>query len=242
MQHIVRHYITLMNGSNLENPWAVRDHSCPKIGIGKFQKWTDPLMLAVVKKSEQDMLNYLSTEVGFLTGVGFFDGEPLTFDAYQLGFLANQKKYRWVKKARQVGFSFLFAAEAIARCHLREGHTSVWTGSRMLVWGGLGQIFYGSGGAYDPATDSWTSISTVNEPAARIPGPVAWTGDRMVVWGGLAAAGEVLGSGGRYDPAADTWTPTAVGPAPEARTAHTAVWTGSVGIVWGGSAERGFTV
>jgi len=40
-------------------------------------------------------------------------------------FLTNPKKYRWVAKARQVGFSFLFACEAIARCHLRDGHTSV---------------------------------------------------------------------------------------------------------------------
>ena len=82
-------------------------------------------MLAVVKKSETDMLDFLATELGFLSGVGFFDGQPLAFDAYQMEFLTNPKKYRWVVKARQVGFSFLFACEAVARCHLRDGHTSV---------------------------------------------------------------------------------------------------------------------
>ena len=82
-------------------------------------------MLAVVKKNEQEMLDFLATELGFLSGVGFFDAQPLSFDAYQMEFLTNATKYRWVAKARQVGFSFLFACEAIARCHLREGHTSV---------------------------------------------------------------------------------------------------------------------
>lgn len=82
-------------------------------------------MLALVKKTEEDLLDLLATELGFLVGVGFFDGDPLTFDGYQMSFLNNSKKYRWIAKARQVGFSFLFACEAIARCHLRDGHTAV---------------------------------------------------------------------------------------------------------------------
>jgi len=82
-------------------------------------------MLTVAKKSEDDMLADLSTELGFLTSVASFDGEPLALDGYQIAFLQNQSKYRWVVKARQVGFSFLFACEAIARCHLRDGQTSI---------------------------------------------------------------------------------------------------------------------
>jgi hypothetical protein len=78
-------------------------------------------VLTVAKKSEADMLAELSTELGFLTSVASFDGEPLALDGYQIAFLQNQSKYRWVVKARQVGFSFLFACEAIARCHLRFG-------------------------------------------------------------------------------------------------------------------------
>ncbi len=82
-------------------------------------------MLTVVKKNEQEILDALATELGFLTAIGIFDAEPLTFDGYQMEFLNNSKKYRWVVKARQVGFSFLFACEALARCHLRDGQTSV---------------------------------------------------------------------------------------------------------------------
>lgn len=82
-------------------------------------------MLVVGKKSEREMLDFLATELGFLTGIAFFDGQPLTLDAYQIEFLTNATKYRWVAKARQVGFSFLFACEALARCHLRDGHASI---------------------------------------------------------------------------------------------------------------------
>ena len=54
-----------------------------------------------------------------------YNEEPLVFEAYQVAFLSSKVRYRWVEKARQVGFSFLFACEAIARCHLRDAHTAV---------------------------------------------------------------------------------------------------------------------
>jgi hypothetical protein len=81
--------------------------------------------LIVVKRDERDLLDWLGTELGFLTGVGHYNEEPLAFEPYQVAFLRSTRKYRWVEKGRQVGFSFLFACEAIARCHLREAHTSV---------------------------------------------------------------------------------------------------------------------
>lgn len=46
-------------------------------------------------------------------------------EPYQIAFLQNRSRFRWVIKSRQVGFSFLFALEALARCHLREKHTAV---------------------------------------------------------------------------------------------------------------------
>src|SRR5262249_51647948 len=45
----------------------------------------------------------------------------------------------------------------------RTYHTAVWTGSEMIVWGGVG--FSGSfntGGRYDPTTDSWTATSSTS--------------------------------------------------------------------------------
>lgn len=84
-----------------------------------------PVPLAVVKRDEQELLDWLGTEVGFLCGIGRYNEEPLVLEPYQVAFLRCARKYRWVEKARQVGYSFIFACEAVARCHLRDAQTSV---------------------------------------------------------------------------------------------------------------------
>ena len=52
----------------------------------------------------------------------------------------------------------------------RDQHSAVWTGSEMIIWGGKGcssNCNFNTGGRYNPSTDSWTTTSTVNAPAAR---------------------------------------------------------------------------
>jgi hypothetical protein len=120
---------------------------------------------------------------------------------------------------------------------VREGHTAVWTGSEMIVWGGHSLNGYvTTGGKYDPATDSWTATSTNDVPDGRLHHTAIWTGSEMIVWGGTNGFLIYLNDGGRYDPATDTWTPTSLDNAPDGRDFHTAVWTGSEMIVWGGFA------
>jgi len=47
----------------------------------------------------------------------------------------------------------------------RDGHTAVWTGSEMIVWGGFeGAHYLNTGGRYNPATDSWVATGTANAP------------------------------------------------------------------------------
>ena len=117
----------------------------------------------------------------------------------------------------------------------RELHTAVWTGSEMIVWGGVNITGYlNTGGRYDPGTDSWTDIGTTGAPSARGYHTAVWTGSEMIVWGG-EGLGPVLNTGGKYNPGTDSWTDTTVTNAPAARRYHTAVWTGSEMIVWGGS-------
>jgi N-acetylneuraminic acid mutarotase len=116
----------------------------------------------------------------------------------------------------------------------RVYHTAVWTGSKMIVWGGQGlSTDLNTGGVYDPAADSWRPVSTVGAPAARSFHTAVWTGSRMIVWGGSGPG--MLDTGGIYDPATDTWTATSRSGAPAPRIDHTVVWTGSKMVVWGGA-------
>jgi N-acetylneuraminic acid mutarotase len=122
----------------------------------------------------------------------------------------------------------------------RQGATSVWTGSEMIVWGGYsmlqGELY--SGGRYNPSTDTWTPTELVQDaPPPRQSHSAVWTGTRMIVWGGFGIGGS-LNTGGRYDPTSDTWTPTSTGTnVPSARFGHTAVWTGTQMIIWGAGGD-----
>jgi len=77
--------------------------------------------------------------------------------------------------------------------------TAVWTGSEMIVWGGvgIGNAYLNTGGTYNPSTDSWTATSTTNAPDARGGHTAVWTGSEMIVWGGSNGSNP-LKTGGRY--------------------------------------------
>jgi len=123
----------------------------------------------------------------------------------------------------------------------REGHTTVWTGSEMIVWGGDSRNgIVSTGGRYNPVSDDWTKTSNTNPPTAREFHTAVWTGSEMIVWGGTPDGVSVLNTGGRYNPSTDTWTATSTSNVPEARDFHTAVWTGSEMIVWGGTDGSNF--
>ena len=84
-----------------------------------------------------------------------------------------------------------------------RGPTGVWTGSKMIVWGGqeLSGNYTNTGGIYDPATDTWTATSTVGAPEARVGHTAVWTGSKMIIWGGFTIE-DVLGL---PDSANDSW-------------------------------------
>ena len=92
----------------------------------------------------------------------------------------------------------------------RSGHTAVWTGSNMIVWGGARNVPFNSGGRYYPDIDLWVSTSTTNAPVSRFGHTAVWTGSEMVVWGGGISNG-LLNTGGRYCVPSGIPTPT---PAP----------------------------
>jgi N-acetylneuraminic acid mutarotase len=113
----------------------------------------------------------------------------------------------------------------------RYWHTAVWTGSEMIVFGGMSYVgvVYGDGSRYDPATDTWTLLASSGAPARRQSHVAVWTGKEMVVWGGRGDT-----TGGRYDPVTDTWKTTSTVNAPALRFSASVVWTGTEMLVWGG--------
>lgn len=128
----------------------------------------------------------------------------------------------------------------------RHGHTAVWTGTHMIVWGGAFSNAFNTGGIYDPATDTWVSASNLNTgagaPAPRSEHAAVWTGKYMFVWGGVDG-GTYRNTGGLYDPSTDTWLSTpnlsnGTG-APSGRRLSEAVWTGRYVIVFGGQINAG---
>src|ERR1700745_3750262 len=98
------------------------------------------------------------------------------------------------------------------------------------------------GGRYNPSTDTWTKISSLNAPTPRAYHNAVWTGTEMIVWGGDNGLGRVftgklagvLNDGARYNPGSDSWSPISNSNAPTSREGATAVWTGTEMIVWGG--------
>lgn len=114
----------------------------------------------------------------------------------------------------------------------RTPAATAWTGTEMLVWGGVNENdFLGDGAAYDPAGNRWRPIAA-SPLAARNNAVSVWTGRELLVWGG-GDLDEGYRDGAAYDPAADRWRMLAAGPL-TARVGGVGVWTGRELVVWGG--------
>ncbi len=119
----------------------------------------------------------------------------------------------------------------------RQGHSAVWTGQKILYFGGKqGGTFLGDGAAFDPINNTWSPLSSVGAPSARSAHSAIWTGSEMILFGGETAAGTTA-SGAAYNPSTDTWRTLANGGTPQARSSASAVWSGSEMILFGGLAS-----
>lgn len=115
----------------------------------------------------------------------------------------------------------------------RQGHTAVWTGSEMIIYGGLNANYLNDGARYNPSTQSWTPLAANASLEPRQYHVAVWTGAKMIVWGGYDN-GYYLNDGGVYDPGSDSWSSVTTSGAPSVRDAPVAIWTGSEMIIWGG--------
>lgn len=84
-------------------------------------------MLTVVKKtpSEEEIKKWLATVSGFIQAATRVDDKPTKLYDYQVEFNECKSRFRAVLKSRQTGFSFDFAAESLAKAHLKPEHTSI---------------------------------------------------------------------------------------------------------------------
>ena len=119
----------------------------------------------------------------------------------------------------------------------------VWTGSELIVWGGVKTVGPDLGYRYDPLLDVWTETSTVNAPLGRTTPEAIWTGSEMIVFNGFVwSANNWVNDGGRYNPATDSWIPLPpvynlfTGGVPQ--TNKFVFWTGTRMLVWGGDSVQ----
>lgn len=123
----------------------------------------------------QATLTWTGTEV-LMVGGGTWS--QWTWRPYQDGLGYNPYTNRWRR---------LPTMEQV-----RSQHMAVWTGRRLLVWGGVPVPFssrpgLAGGAAYSPATNRWSVL-----PRAPLGGrsgaAAAWTGREMLVWGGTTGS------------------------------------------------------
>lgn len=126
-------------------------------------------------------------------------------------------------------------------------HLSVWTGSKMLVWGGRVSIKHDTTTGsplttdfqiFDPDLNSWSTLSGGSGPSARNYATAVWSGTEMIVWGGgdfsQYHSGQCLNNGKKFNLNLNSWSDVTTTGGPSARCGHVAVWTGTKMIIWGG--------
>jgi hypothetical protein len=117
----------------------------------------------------------------------------------------------------------------------------VWTGRRVLVWGGVHRgasiDAVGDGAAYDPARDRWRTIAPAPSGVLGDGGRAsAWTGRTAVFWAGNSPDGPARGA--VYRPATDRWRILPRGPLGP-REGYASFWTGDELFIVGGTSGDG---
>lgn len=113
----------------------------------------------------------------------------------------------------------------------RTGAASVWTGTELLVWGGLTpeNEWLADGAALDPVANRWRPLPRAPIAARGYPAAV-WTGTEMLLWGGYAGE-ERFVDGVAFDPETNRWR--MIAPNPFGGVMRPAVlWTGTEMLVF----------
>lgn len=146
---------------------------------------------------------------------------PPRFDANNIFFWVDTVMYAFAENNFYIynpltdvwrfGFANPTAFRTSAGCKM------VYTGTELIVWGGIYSSATNNGFRYNPTTNVWTAIPTAGQPSARSQFGMQLVNNRLVVWGGATAGGAVLGDGAVLNLATNTWSSITATGAPSAR-------------------------
>jgi hypothetical protein len=122
----------------------------------------------------------------------------------------------------------------------RRDVSAVWTGTELVIWGGMSRLgHFADGAAYDPATQVWRPIAG-GPLSPRAGAPSVWTGTEMIVWSGegTAPGPQGLVDGAAYDPRTDRWRRIADAPG-EGRSGATTRMVAGRMVTAAGSSSQG---
>jgi hypothetical protein len=133
----------------------------------------------------------------------------------------------------------------------RHDETYVWTGSALIIWGGVTtggglQIALSDGAAYNPSTRTWRLLPS-SPLSGRANASAVWTGTEVIIWGGEGIgiygtpSGKLNAEGASYTPSTNTWKLLPDAPI-ESRNDATLIWTGRQMIAFAGQDAGGNAV
>jgi len=112
-----------------ESPLKKKIKKKKKKKVLKFKK-KGKAPLGIAKKygeaAEEEIQKWLATESGFLEGLtSDVYGNPSRLYFYQIKYLSDPNDFIHIDKARQTGFSYVYAGKSLSRSHLSPHHTSI---------------------------------------------------------------------------------------------------------------------
>jgi hypothetical protein len=110
----------------------------------------------------------------------------------------------------------------------RRSAKAVWTGSRVVIWGGVDDQGQGlhDGALFYPSSGVWTKMADAPAEVSAAGSAAVWTGTEMLVWGGPAGS-----KGAAFDPKTQQWRLLPDAPI-ASRPIDNATWTETELIVW----------
>ena len=157
-------------------------------------------------------------------------GETSTYGVLNTGGIFNPATNSWTGATNSVG------APA-----LRTKHTAIWTGTEMIIFGGVWTnpssllIELNDGFKYNYSTNTWTLITMTLAPSPRYNHSAIWTGTQMFVSGGIADNSSLRESY-TYNPLTNVWTglPRFNNVILEGKDSHDSFLAGDIIMIYGG--------